>query len=342
MIAFLWYNSSVQLIPFLRLYGAFQLTWLLHYDHRHRDNPSSLISFFLGFEIFSAAGFCLDAIAPIPTNVTQFAKSLLTTSILVARMYLLVLHERSKYDILKRANAMMLDREQTYGFWSRCFSISLLRQIDWSSGDSPSIEINGIFPPFIESLRFRKFGTAWERNHASSICLLWACVSALKKECILALIATICTISFKLAVPFWVASIVQYAQCRLMVTSSDPGGNTIERAPAAPILSTTVVLLGFLISRACSRYAVSILKLGLRSTTAEVVFEKLQKRSSAEVAQHVKLSIVSEDMPAVEEAAELFLGYSASIIDVLFSIYYVGQQSNVIAGLLVVHVSRKF
>lgn len=72
------------------------------------------------------------------------------------------------------------------------------------------------------------------------------------------------------------------------------------------------------------------------------MFEKLQKRSSADIAQHVKLSIVSEDMPAIEEAAELFLRHFASIIDVFFSIYYIRQQSNVIAGLLVVHVACKF
>lgn len=342
MIAFLWYNSTVQFIPFLRLYGAFQLTWVLHYDHKHRDNPSSLISFFLGFEIFSAAGFCLHAIAPSPTNVTHFSNSLLATSILVARVYLLVLHERSKWDILKRANAVMLDREQTYGFWSRCLSISLLQQIDWSSEDSPTIKVNSIFPTFIESLRVRKFATAWERNRTSNIRLLWACVSALKQECIVALIATICTIPFKLAVPFWVASIVRYAQHRSLTTSPDSVTNASKTALTAPILSTAVVLFGFLISRACSRYAVSILKLGLRSTTAEAVFEKLQKRSSAEVAQHVKLSIISEDMPAIEEAAELFLQSCAFTIEVLFSIYCIREQSNIIASLLVLHIAGKF
>lgn len=96
------------------------------------------------------------------------------------------------------------------------------------------------------------------------------------------------------------------------------------------------------ISRACSRYAVSILKLGLRSTTAEAVFEKLQKRSSAEVAEHVKLSIISEDMPAIEEAAELFLRSCVFTIEVLFSIYYIREQSNVIAGLLLFHTAREF
>lgn len=247
MIISCWHNSAVELVPFLRLLGAFYLTWILYYDHKYRADPSSLISAFLGFEVFSAAGFWLYAIALMPTSVTHLVNSVVAAIILSARVYLLILHERSKWDILKQATSMMLDREQTYGFWSRCLSISLLQQIDWSSGDSPTIKINSIFPPFIESLRVRKFGTAWDRHARSSFRLLWACVLALRQECIVALIATICTIPFKLAVPFWVESVVRYAQHRLMTTSSDPVTSTAEITPTAPIMSTAVVLFGFLV-----------------------------------------------------------------------------------------------
>lgn len=254
MITSFWHNSTVQLLPFLRLFGAFQLTWILYYDHKHSVNPSPLISWFLGFEVISAAAFCLHTIAPMLTSVTHLTNSILAAFILAARVYLLILHERSKWDILKRETALMLDREQTYGFWSRCLSISLLQQIDWSSGDKPTIKINRMLPPFIESLRFRKFGTAWDRHAGSSIRLLLACVSALKQECIVALIAIICTVPFKLAVPFWVESVVRYAQHRVRTTSSNLVTDTVEMAPAAPILSTTVVLFGFLV---CIDYSVT-------------------------------------------------------------------------------------
>lgn len=86
----------------------------------------------------------------------------------------------------------------------------------------------------------------------------------------------------------------------------------------------------------------STLKLGLRTTSAEAVFEKLQKRSGAQVAQHVKLSIISEDIPAVEDAVELFFQTCAFTFEVLFSIYHIRQHSAIVAGGLICHVARMF
>lgn len=240
ILAFLDCSAS-QLVPVLRLVGAFSLTCLLYVDHKHSASPSPLISFFLAFEVVSAAGFCLHAFA----GITHFANSIKATLVLVARVYLLILHEKSKWCNLKTSTSLMLDQEETYGYWSRCFSISLLQQIDWSSEEKPTtVKINKKTPQFIESLRVRKFATAWDKYRTSNFRLQWACVSALNQECIFALICMLCTIPFKLAIPFWVERIVRHAQHHTTTLSSDPATSTTSLT-----LDTSFVLLGFLVCK---------------------------------------------------------------------------------------------
>ena len=81
----------------------------------------------------------------------------------------------------------------------------------------------------------------------------------------------------------------------------------------------------------------SALKLGIRGVVGEAVFSKLQKRSGPSIARHAKLAIISEHMPAMEEAAELFLQSCSSAIEAMFLLYISARESKLMAGLLLAH-----
>lgn len=130
---------------------------------------------------------------------------------------------------------------------------------------------------------------------------------------------------------------VEYAQKRANLYPSIQTAS----ADATMALQTFVVLVGFLVSRACSRYAASAVKLGVRGVLAEVTFAKLQKRSGPGLSKHARLSIISEDIPAMSELTSLLLGLSTCSIEVLVSIYVIGKESNLIASLLVASIVRK-
>lgn len=74
----------------------------------------------------------------------------------------------------------------------------------------------------------------------------------------------------------------------------------------------------------------------------KAVFMKLQKRPSAEVSRLLKLSIISDDIPAIEQSAELFLRCFGFGMEILFSIYFIRRESTVIACLLTIHVASKY
>lgn len=139
----------------------------------------------------------------------------------------------------------MLDQEETYGFWSRCFSVSLFHQVTWIARDQPAIiNINWKIPEFMESLRVRKFSTSWDKNTVSNLRLLRACASGVKQELVFAFISVLFTIPFKLAVPFWAEALIHYAQHRR--TTSKPDTSTATPEPVL-IFGTCVVLFGFLV-----------------------------------------------------------------------------------------------
>lgn len=320
---------------FLTLYGAFNLTWVLHVEHVHSATPFSSLSCFLAFEAVFAA-VCVYALL---SNDSSLVGSTLAASAFIIKAYILGIHEKSKWANLTRSASHLLDQEEAYGFWSRCFSLSLLDQVTRISATQPAtININRKAPGYMESLRLRKFTTAWEKHRGSCVCLLLTCVSALKREIVLATAASILAVSFKLAVPFWIENIVDYAQKRSNPHSSIPTASE----DAIMVLQTFIVLVGCFVSRACSKYATSVVKLDVRGVLAEVTFAKLQKRSGPELSKHARLSIISEDIPVMGELTSLFLGLSTCSIEVLVSLCFIGKESNLIAGLLVASIVGKY
>lgn len=311
---------------------------MLYVEHKHSPRPFTLLSVFLATEVASAAATWLHNVALV-SSLHSALCTLATTLTLTAKLYSLILHETSNWDNLTEAASRTVDRQETHGFWSRCFSVSLLGDLTWISQDQPAvININTKGPQRIESLRLRRFGTAWTNHEASSLRLLQACASSVKQNCIYAILSVLCTIPFKLVAPFYVEELVRRAEHR---TTAPRTGSIDGNTDTHFILHMSVIVLGYLVSRACSRYAVSILKLGIRATLSEAVFSKLPKIAGAAAAQHTKLSIIADDIPAMEESAELLLRSCANFLDALFAIYFVRRQSNVIASLLILHVASK-
>lgn len=221
---------------------AFSLMCLLYADHRHSTKPSVTISAFLAFEVASATATSLHT--TVVESTRQLPNCIFSILSLAIKSCMLIFYERSNWDILTPAASCTLRREETYGFWTRCFSGSLFYQLTWISTHQPAtIRIDAKTPELVESLRLRKFATAWNKHPASKLRLLRACVSSLRRELLLAGLATVCTLPFRLATPFWIESVVSHAQDRLKLV----GNEAVSQADAVIILRSCAFLLALLV-----------------------------------------------------------------------------------------------
>lgn len=96
----------------------------------------------------------------------------------------------------------------------------------------------------MESLRVRRFNTAWERHRRSKFRLLRACAASLKNELGLAIIAYLFTLPFKLAIPFWTEAVILYAQQHSKAYESHTVNNDSQ---VSLVLGSGVVLIGLLV-----------------------------------------------------------------------------------------------
>lgn len=89
------------------------------------------------------------------------------------------------------------------------------------------------------------------------------------------------------------------------------------------------------------RYAISNVKLGARLVLSEATFDKLQKRPGVAAIKLAKLSIIAEDIPAIEEIAGQFFYSARDALEATLALFIVCRENNVLILLMVVHLFGK-
>lgn len=224
----------------MTLLGTTTLLWILYVEHKHSSHPYTLVSIGLSFEVFLSALHWLSTIA----NSDSVFSTTISFAHLTIKSYVLFLHEQSNWNNLRPIVSFMMDRDQTYGFWNKCFSLSLFDQLIWNPQDgSVSININPKHPELLETLCYRKFNTAWDEHKKSDIRILIACACSLKQEIVLAGLSVVFKTAFKLAIPLWIEIVTSHAQQRASSTKFI----ATEYTNNSLLLGTFVLLIGWLV-----------------------------------------------------------------------------------------------
>lgn len=199
------------------------LLFLLYAEHKHSPKPYTVISAMFSLEVFTSAIHWLSIMA----TCDSLLSSLPALASLVIKMWLLFLHEKSNWSNLLPRVSRKMHREQTYGFWSRCFSLSLFDQLTWdSTTGSVTADMSQKHEDGLDNLRVRKFNKAWDEHSKSKRPLLWACFYSFQREILLACIAVVAKTILRLAIPFWVEKVISHAQQRAILSQSTSANNT--------------------------------------------------------------------------------------------------------------------
>lgn len=161
-------------------------------------------------------------------------------------MHILYLHEKPSWKHLIPEIALTLDRNETYGVWSRCLSLSFLDQINQEPVDkaTPS-KTNPISDNYLESLPLRKFTSKWVEYVTHDFRLAWVCAYVLKEELIVAGISVLCTVFFDCMVPFCISGILRHLQSQ----TSLPLDNESNNSEKFVVGWVFVVMAGWLVSK---------------------------------------------------------------------------------------------
>ena len=109
--------------------GTFNPMLIIQAEHKTSARPVPPLSYHLAFDVAATAVTWIYAVAlPNDPRLTNFT---LATSTLVATVYALILREKSNWSNLTNEASVILDQAETYGFWSRCFFVSLLCRNLW-------------------------------------------------------------------------------------------------------------------------------------------------------------------------------------------------------------------
>lgn len=152
-------GRTASAIDLASIVEVFCLIWLFYLQHTHSPTPLAFLSIYLTLDIvFKAAALW---ISDRRTSVLGGFECLLAESFYI-KMVLLVLHEQSTWNTMKRQFKLKLGREATYGFWSRVFGIplasSLLRAQNWTAPQMTELDDTPISKELEAS-----FYDAWHR-----------------------------------------------------------------------------------------------------------------------------------------------------------------------------------
>lgn len=90
------------------------------------------------------------------------------------------------------------------------------------------------------------------------------------------------------------------------------------------------------------RYTIGTVKLGVRSVLSEAALDKLQRRTDTASVRHVKLAIIAEDIPHIEEIAGQFFYSLKDTLEAVTSLFLICGENNGLILLMVGHLFSTF